>query len=57
MVPQGGDFVIAQGLRPKSPFAKPPRALELAKLHVDKFEVNAARQSLLAFWKQGQTEN
>lgn len=39
MVPEDGDFMLAQPLRPRSFMAKPSGNLQRAKLHVDDFEV------------------
>ena len=39
MVPVDGDFVVGDVLQPKSPLARPNKALQQTSLHVDSFEV------------------
>ena len=41
MVPEDGDFILAEALQPKSFLARPAKELSTAKLHVDDFRVRA----------------
>ena len=41
MVPEDGDFIFAEALRPKSFMASPSTSLRRSRLHVDKFDVSA----------------
>ena len=40
MVPEDGDFIFAEALRPKSFMASPSNSLRRSRLHVDKFDVS-----------------